>query len=377
MILKNASIHEFSDYIKTNNKKMILFGAGTLLQSWIPYMLKSCGLEDCVELVIDNALEKQGSLIEINGRSFTVHDVPHMRRKLSEKMVILITSSYFAAMIGQLDGIKELNSTECYVAPIMHITNPPASDLKIFKTGEWETAIQRIPKIIHYCWFGRKPMPKRNQECIESWKKYCPDYQIVEWNEDNYDLRKNRYMKQAYEAGKYGYVPDYARIDLLYTYGGIYMDTDVELVRSLDDLLCLNAYTSFEEYPTINFGGGSGSEKGFPLLKEILDFRENIEFRKPDGSLNKATCGYYESVPLEKAGLRLDGTLQNVGGMTVFPSDYFHPKSSVTGQIHRTEHTYSIHQFNWSWVEGKQLEEKKKTHEEFEALMRRIQENSK
>lgn len=374
MILKNASIHEFSDYIKRNDKKLILFGAGTLLQSWIPYMLKSCGLEGHVELVMDNSPEKQGSLVEISGRSFMVHDTEYLQRAVSKQMVVLITSSYFAAMIRQLDSLKELNDTECYVAPIMHITNPPVSGLN---ADMWKTETQKIPKIIHYCWFGRKPMPERNRECIESWKKYCPDYQIIEWNEDNYDLGKNRYMKQAYEAGKYGYVPDYARIDLLYEYGGIYMDTDVELVRPLDDLLYLRAYTSFEEYPTINFGGGSGSEKGFVLLKEILDFRENIEFRKPDGSLNKATCGYYESVPLEKAGLRLDGTLQNVRGMTVFPSDYFHPKSSVTGRIRRTEHTYSIHQFNWSWVEEKQLEEKKKTHEEFEALMRRIQENSK
>lgn len=374
MILKNASIHEFSDYIKENHKKLILFGAGTLLQSWIPYMLRSRGLVDHVELVIDNAQEKQGIQIEISDRSFAVHDVPYMRRRLSDQMVILITSSYFAAMIQQLDAMEDLNGTECYVAPVMHITNPPAVDCG---TDMWRSETQRIPKIIHYCWFGRKPMPERNRACIESWKRYCPDYQIIEWNEDNYDLAKNRYMKQAYEAGKYGYVPDYARIDLLYNHGGIYMDTDVELVRSLDDLLCLNAYTSFEEYPTINFGGGSGSEKGFALLKEILDFRENIEFRKPDGSLNMATCGYYESVPLEKAGLRLDGTLQNVRGLTVFPSDYFHPKSSVTGRTRLTEHTYSIHQFNWSWVEGRQLEEKKKTHDEFEVLMRRIQGSGK
>lgn len=373
MILKNASVQEFAKYIKKKDKKLILFGAGTLLQSWIPYLLESCGLGDRVELVIDNAREKQGSQIEIGERTLAVSHVESMRQKLSDRWVILITSSYFAAMIEQLDSLKELNDTECFVAPIMHITHPPESD---FQEEMWKSGDQKIPKIIHYCWFGRKPMPERNRLCVESWKRYCPDYQIIEWNEDNYDVGKNRYMKQAYEAGKYGYVPDYARIDLLYEHGGIYMDTDVELVRNLDDLLCLRAYTSFEEYPTINFGGGSGSEKGFGLLKEILDFREKIEFIRPDGSLNKTTCGYYESIPLKKAGLKLDGTLQNVRGMTVFPSEFFHPKSSVTGRIRRTEHTYSIHQFNWSWVEGKQLEEKKKTHDEFEALMRRIQESS-
>jgi hypothetical protein len=373
MILKNAPVHEFAEHIKKNDKKLILFGAGTLLQSWIPYMLESCGIGNQVELVMDNAREKQGSLVRIGERSFAICNVERMTQKLSDRSVILITSSYFASMIEQLDSLEELKNTECYVAPIMHLTNPPVSDSHM---GMWKSEVRRIPPIIHYCWFGRKPMPERNRLCIESWKRYCPDYQIMEWNEDNYDLGKNRYMKQAYDAGKYGYVPDYARIDLLYEYGGIYMDTDVELLKSLDDLLYLHAYTSFEEYPTINFGGGSGSVKGFGLLKEILDFRKNIEFIKPDGSMNKVTCGYYESVPLERAGLRLDGTLQNVGGMTIFPSEYFHPKSSVTGRICRTENTYSVHQFNWSWVEGKQLEEKKKTHKEFEALMRRIRENS-
>lgn len=373
MILKNAPVHEFAEYIKSKDKKLILFGAGTLLQSWIPYMLKSCGLEEQVEMVIDNAWEKQGRQIKIGERSFEICNAACLTQKLPGRPVILITSSYFASMIEQLDGLEELKNTECYVAPIMHITHPPVWDSGI---EMWKSEMQRIPKVIHYCWFGRKPMPERNRMCIESWKRYCPDYQIIEWNEENYDLGKNRYMKQAYDAGKYGYVPDYARIDLLYEYGGIYMDTDVELVRSLDDLLYLNAYTSFEEYPTVNFGGGSGSEKGFALLKEILDFREKIEFIRADGSLNKATCGYYESVPLERAGLRLDGTLQNVRGMTVFPSEYFHPKSSVTGQTCRTKKTYSIHQFDWSWVEGKHLEEKKKTHEAFEVLMKRIRESS-
>ena len=209
---------------------------------------------------------------------------------------------------------------------------------------------------------------------MESWKKFCPDYEIVEWNEDNYNVAKNNYMKQAYDAQKYGYVPDYARIDILYRHGGIYLDTDVELIRNLDDLLYLQAYTSFEEYPTVNFGGGSGSEKGFPLLKKILDFREKIDFMMRDGSMNQDTCGYYESVPLMKEGLRLDGTMQNIKGLTVLPSEYFHPKSSVTGLTNITDRTYSIHQFDWSWVGNQKMEEKLETHREYEEILRRMRE---
>jgi len=321
---------------------------------------------------MDNSCYKQGKQICINGLPFIVEPPEKAIPKVTADTVILMTSSYFAGMIEQLDRIKELEHIECYVAPLMHITNKKQGKADIIK---FMAKRQNIPKTIHYCWFGKKPMPERNRECLETWKKYCPDYEIVEWNETNYDLYKNQYMGQAYDAGKYGYVPDYARIDILYEHGGIYFDTDVELIRNIDELLYLQAFTSFEEYPTVNFGGGSGSVKGLPVLKSILDFRENVRFINPDGSYNTTTCGYFETVPLQMAGLRPDGAIQNINGLTVLPSEYFHPKSSVTGITDVTENTYGIHQFNWSWVDGEQMNEKKKTHEEYEKILKRMQES--
>lgn len=374
MVLRNSAIDEFAAYVTNNRKRIALFGAGTLLKSWIPYVLERYGINDRVEMIIDNAPDKWGRQISLNGKHFYIETAEVFHQKIGKDTVILITSSYFAAMVHQLDKIQELDSVECYIMPIMHITRESSSHAEGF--GTWRTGIQRIPKVIHYCWFGRKPIPNRNKHCMESWKKFCPDYEIVEWNEDNYDVAKNNYMKQAYDAQKYGYVPDYARIDILYRYGGIYLDTDVELIRNLDELLYLQAYTSFEEYPTINFGGGSGSEKGFPLLKKILDFRENIDFIMLNGSMNQDTCGYYESVPLMKEGLRLDGTMQNIKGLTVLPSEYFHPKSSVTGLTNITDRTYSIHRFDWSWVGDEKMEEKLETHREFEEILRRMRESS-
>ena len=102
-----------------------------------------------------------------------------------------------------------------------------------------------IPKIIHYCWFGGAELPEKDRKCIESWKKFCPDYQIIEWNENNYDVTKNTYMYQAYQAKKWGFVPDYARLDIIYQHGGIYLDTDVELVKNLDSLLENDAFMGF------------------------------------------------------------------------------------------------------------------------------------
>ena len=372
MILRNAPFAQFGPYIRQNNKKLVLFGAGTLLTGWVQYLLEQYKITENVVNIIDNSLSKQGRRININGGQFIIDAPEKMITKITENTVILITGSYFAAMIEQLDQIRELDQTECYIAPIMHITDKKQEHADIRNFMEQQ---QNIPKVIHYCWFGKKPLPERNQKYMESRKRYCSDYEIVEWNETNYDVHKNQYMGQAYDAGKYGYVPDYARIDILHEHGGIYLDTDVELIRNIDELLYLQAFTSFEEYPTVNFGGGSGSIKGNPLLKSILAFREKASFVHPDGSYNTTTCGYFETVPLQRAGLKPDGTIQNINGLTVLSSEYFHPKSSITGMTDVTENTYAIHQFSWSWVDEEQMKEKKKTHEEYVAILRRMQEH--
>lgn len=372
MILRNAPLAQFGTYIKKKNKKLVLFGAGTLLTGWIQYWLDQYEIMDSILSVTDNSSSKCGKPFPINGVQFFVESPEKMISKITEDTVILITSSYFAMMIEQLDHIRELEHTECYVAPIMHITNKKREKADIRK---YAVRRQNIPKVIHYCWFGKKEIPERNRQYMESWKRFCPDYEIVEWNETNYDVHKNQYMGQAYDAGKYGYVPDYARIDILCEHGGIYLDTDVELIRNIDQLLYLQAFTSFEEYPTVNFGGGSGSIKEHPVLKSILDFREKAQFVYSDGSCNTTTCGYFETVPLLRTGLKPDGSLQNINGLTVLPSACFHPKSSVTGMTDVTENTFAIHQFSWSWVDEIQMKEKKKTHEEYEKILRRMQES--
>ena len=128
-----------------------------------------------------------------------------------------------------------------------------------------------IPKIIHYCWFGGESLPESAIKCINSWKKFCPDYEIIRWDESNYDVTKNVYMKEAYEAKKWGFVPDYARLDIVYNYGGIYMDTDVELLKPLDDLLGCNAYMGVEKPGIVALGLGFGAEKGNSVIGDLLE----------------------------------------------------------------------------------------------------------
>lgn len=213
-----------------------------------------------------------------------------------------------------------------------------------------------IPKIIHYFWFGKKPIPMEHVRYIESWKKYCPDYEIKLWNEENYDIHKNQYMEQAYKAGKYGFVPDYARLDIINQYGGFYLDTDVELLKSLDGLRGFSAVMGFERYENlvrVATGQGFGAEKGNLAIKEMMEIYRYRNFIKRDGTYNlQASTGLATNF-LRRRGLEINGKQQEVMGITILPEDYFCPLkySSAGNRLIITDNTYSIHHFAASWKE--------------------------
>lgn len=207
-----------------------------------------------------------------------------------------------------------------------------------------------IPKKIHYCWFGGKEIPKHDRKCIESWKKYCPDYEIIEWNDTNYDLSKSEYMNAAYKEKKMGFVPDYARYDIVYTHGGIYMDTDVEIIRSLDDLLDNKAFMGFEGGLYINGGMGFGAEARNTIVLELRDMYNNISFYNEDGSLNLKPSPFYITDLLIKKGLKQNDTSQNIDGVEIYPTEFFSPKNYESGKINVTPNTFSIHHYNASWT---------------------------
>ena len=224
-----------------------------------------------------------------------------------------------------------------------------------------------IPKVIHYCWFGKSELPEDAQKCIASWKKFCPDYEIIEWNETNYDVRKNKYMSDAYDEKKWAFVSDYARIDIIYNYGGIYLDTDVELLRPLDELLKDKMFCGWESRDpildekrityenSVNLGLGFGAEKNNIALKDILDLYEKLNFINEDGSLNLMACPHYQTEILKQYGLDdSQRTYQKLKDeIIVYPESYFSPKSMTTGKITLTDETYSIHHFSGTWIEKK------------------------
>lgn len=206
-----------------------------------------------------------------------------------------------------------------------------------------------IPKKIHYFWVGGSPMPEKNRACIASWKKFCPDYEMIEWNESNYDFSACTYMAQAYEAKFWGFVPDYARLDVIYWEGGIYLDTDVELVKSLDGLLHFKSFMGFENPSSIAPGLGFGAEPGNEILKQMRDSYHALSFYKEDGTPNIVPSPVYATELLKSYGLKPNGKRQSVHGMELFPADYFAPLCYTDNRLHITQNTYSIHWYHASW----------------------------
>jgi hypothetical protein len=208
-----------------------------------------------------------------------------------------------------------------------------------------------IPKKIHYIWFGGNPLTPLAEKCIGSWKKYCPDYEIIRWDESNFDVNQNRYCREAYKAKKWAFASDYARLWVLVNEGGIYMDTDVEVLQPLDKFLGLEAFSGFEADDRLPTGLMASSMHQHFFEKLLHDY-DNRSFLKPDGSLDLTTNVTAITKACIDAGLVLNNAEQTVEGFTLFPSDFFCPKDWLTKEINLTENSYAIHHFDGSWAGG-------------------------
>ena len=212
-----------------------------------------------------------------------------------------------------------------------------------------------IPKIIHFVWVGGKPLTPLAQKCIASWKKFCPDYEIKRWDESNFDINENEYCKQAYESKKWAFVSDYIRVKVLYEYGGVYMDTDVEVIKPIDEFLVHKAFSGYESNNTIPTGI-MASEKNGKWVKLLLDDYKDKKFINDDGSLNTQTNVFYitkitkENYP----DMALNNSFTDIKDVVFYPSEYFCPVSSVTNKKRLTKNTHTIHWFAGSWLNPKQ-----------------------
>jgi len=199
-----------------------------------------------------------------------------------------------------------------------------------------------IPKVIHYCWFGRSPKPALAKKCIKSWMKYCPDYEIIEWNEDNFDIHMNAYTEMCYKQKKWAFLSDYVRLWVVYQNGGLYFDTDVELLRNPDFLLEREAFFGFEtegENSAFNSGLAFGSVASGLALKFMLNEYDVLL----DGRHGVRGCPELNTLGLVKLGLKRDGSYQEFPWGTVYPKEYFNPYEANTGRLNKTKNTVSVH----------------------------------
>lgn len=223
-----------------------------------------------------------------------------------------------------------------------------------------------IPKKIHYCWFGGKSLPEDARKCIASWRKYFPDYEIIEWNETNFDVNAIPYTQEAYNVGKYAFVSDYARFKVLYEYGGLYFDTDVEVIKPFDDIIEAGPFMGFEINPTKNSQGyiapglGLGAETKMDLYKNILKYYSTLNFIKKDGSFNitdavvNITTREIYKYPI----IRIENGIMKIADNNIYPAEYFNPLQDSTGKLFITPNTHSIHWYSKSWLNESKLHRK-------------------
>lgn len=204
-----------------------------------------------------------------------------------------------------------------------------------------------IPKVIHYCWFGRNPKPKLAQKCIASWRRHCPDYELVEWNEDNFPIDQYPYAKYCLNTKKWAYLSDFVRLVVVREHGGIYFDTDVELLRAPDELLQYEAFYGFENDANVATGLGFGAVANHCTIVAMERQYLNME-PNSDGTFPVTGCPKLNTQALLPFGLKLDGSHQNIAGAEILPADYLNPYDDPTGRLDITHNTFSVHWYSKS-----------------------------
>lgn len=266
---------------------------------------------------------------------------------LNKRIVFLITIAQYREIYEEIRSLIPVTNNQIFFFTDIYagymenefLKRKVPSDLRI-------TEKPLIPRKIHYCWFGGKPLPLDYQKYIESWKELCPEYEIVRWDESNYDVKQNAYIREAYEKGLWAYVSDYARLDIIYRYGGIYLDTDVELVKSLDELLYQSGFIGFEDNYHVNTGLGFGAEKGLDIIGELRDEYYSLKL----DAKHLITCPVIQTNHLVNKGLIPNGEYQTVDKLTILPVKVLCGMNYISKKTNLTKDTIAIHHFAGSWL---------------------------
>lgn len=350
-MLRVCSFTDFSTISK--NRKVFLIGAGKQARS----LLEKYDWD--VFCCIDNDAGKQGTYMNAHGKGIPVYGWDYLVRNASPGSIILITPNDFSSLLEKIEGDDSLKACDCYIAVYMSAmqwdedriaaSNVPFTIIK--------GTVPKIPKIIHYFWFSGDPYPEKVQKCLDSWHKYCPGYEFRKWDLHNYKT-DNQFVKDALENKDWAHASDFGRCDVVYRYGGVYLDTDVELVKPLDDLLYDTGFFCFESSYGVDPGSGFGAEANNPIIKEICEAYNVITYKKADGiSWNPVDILKIYTDPFVKRGLTLNAQYQNIEGFAIYPPLVLSPYSYRTGILASYEKTYGIHHWVSAWITEKQMKD--------------------
>lgn len=360
MILKKCDMQTFS--ARCERKKLACYGVGNEFEK-IMKSYEGYKWIESLSFLVDSDAEKHGQIRIVKEKSIPIISIEDFLNNDLKDVVILITSTAFGEIYEQLEQIQDLKNVECYLYHFMFALGEE-KEIRVRQTLK-----PLIPKVIHYCWFGGGELPELYKRCMESWRQYCPDYVIRKWDETNCDINETLFTKQAYQVGKMGFVPDYFRLKIIYEHGGIYLDTDVELLKNLDDFLYNDAFCGMELPGEVNLGLGFGACKGNDLIYKLMKRYTVMPFIREDGTMDETASPIYQTFDLMKLGMGYGNCIQKVCGMTIYPTEVLSPKNCVTEESHISNNSYSIHHYDGSWVDGEKLEKKKKRLD----LVRRLQ----
>lgn len=340
--VKNMGSEAFRKYIK--EKQIYIYGAGRALESCLDLYFGGVKVNKIVdsnpELWGKNIVYKKEQVEVISKEKFALE----MKGKDLTQCILLITSSFYAAeIVEELDLIPELDGMECFLQILIRNTKEKIAPYD-FTKGD-----RCIPKKIHYIWIGGKELPDKFKKNIESWHKYNPDFDIIRWDESNYDFSKISYMKEAYETRAWGFVPNYARLDIIYQQGGIYLDTDVEAVNSFDLLLNDQSFFCMGCTDRVNLGCGFGAAAKQPIISDMMREFEKRHFLSKDGKPEKRPCHTFIHPVIKKYGFNLTNQYQRINDIVLYPTEVMSPLTINGMQDFQSEKTVSIHQEVGTW----------------------------
>ena len=341
----------FSDFnMSLTEKKLVIFGASDYLKL-IDRNFRDLKLSERASYIVDNAVEKQGRKFNLTGDNLDVFSPVLLKNENADEIVLLIAATSYAWEIYQLlEKDEHYSNVVCFF--LMYLIAEHSDDNRDLTDRVNKNQVNQekspvIPPKIHCFWFSGGGKDDLSKRCLDSWRIACPDYEIIEWNTDNYDVSKNPYMYEAFKKRKWAFVTDYARLDVLYRYGGFYFDLDVELYRDLDPLRFHDFVIGFGPYRDIEAAAfGTRQENGF--VRELLDIYQDRVF-----DWEKVLAGeiqpVYMNVEFIKKGFLMNGKYQEKGGITIYPKEVFSDRDPFTEEIIKSSSAIGVHHCAGGW----------------------------